>query len=61
MTFTGLKTVVCPAGVVIADTELVLLNNVEMFSKLLFRILLIKYVFELEKLTQSYWELGFRG
>jgi hypothetical protein len=59
--FTGLKMVVCPAGVVIADIGLVLLNSVGMFSKLLFEILLIKFVFGLEKLTRSYWELGFKG
>jgi hypothetical protein len=59
--FAGLKMVVCPAEVVTTDIEHVLLNNVGMFSKLLFEILLIKFVFGLEKLTQSYWELGFRG
>jgi hypothetical protein len=59
--FAGLKMVVCPAEVLIADIEHVLLNNVGMFSKLLFEILLIKFVFGLEKLTQSCWELGFRG
>jgi hypothetical protein len=59
--FPGLKMVVYPVEVVITDTGHVLLNSVGMFSKLLFEILLIKFVFGLEKLTQSCWELDFRG
>jgi hypothetical protein len=61
LAFSGLKMVVCPVEVVIADIGHVLLNSVEMFSELLFEILLIKFAFGLERLTQNCWELEFKG